>query len=148
VWSTRDVPWIFLLILDLWGAEYTRWTLDFPLNPLSIVLDLWDVEFSGCTLDFPHNPWTIVLDQWIVEYAGRTLDFPLNHWSMDLKSLRFSFFIVVYDSEYLTLLTKPYLKGFTTSDSLFSFYFDAGKQIFNAILNLHRIIKNSFVIFF
>jgi hypothetical protein len=81
-----------------------------------------------------------------VEQTGCTLDFPLNHWSMDLKSLRFSFFIVVYDSENLTLLTKPYLKGFTTSASLFSFYFEhAGSQI---LMLLHHITRDSLVIFF
>ncbi len=49
----------------------------------------------------------------------------------------------------LTSLTKPCLKGgFTTSASLFRFYYEhASKKIFNATLNLRRVIRDSFSYF-
>ncbi len=176
LWCTRSMEYIrctlgfhlnFLaIILDLWGVEHTGWTLDFPLNSWSMRCGVHEMNpgFSSSSLfncswsmrcavhemdpGFSSPSISIVLDLWVVEYTGWALDFPLNHFIDGSWSMRFSFFKVVNASENLTLLTKPYFKGFTTSDSLLSFYFDAGKQIFNDNINLHRILKNSLVIFF
>jgi hypothetical protein len=148
VWSTRG------------------WTLDFPLNSWSMMCGdhqmdpgfssssffncSWSMRCAVHEMDpgFSSPSFSIVLDLWVVKYTGWALDFPLNHFIDGSWFLRFSFFIVVNDSENLTLLTKPYRKGFTTSASMFSFFFEhAGKQIFNIIINLYRIIRDCFSYF-